>query len=140
MKLVVILFSLVVGLAVQAKNDVQKRTVAQEAVTCASGGIDEIVKQVKAAGSCFDAGKIAENCAMGSSADTQIAGSATAKCEADMGKLTTSDSKLYKTLTARCAKVCNPRNDGTLCLSNISFCNLGAAKFMYLVVSSNAPN
>lgn len=107
--------------------------ITEEPKCAASGsGIDPtyVIQQVKMASSCYDASQIVEMCAAGSSMDTQTTAAAIEVCDKLVGKLTPSDASLKKTMNERCAKVCNPRTDGTLCLSMISFCTLDVSKFI----------
>lgn len=97
----------------------------------------EIITKIEAQTTCYDASRIAENCAWGSTVDVGIAGAAYAVCLKEAGKLTSSDKALLKKMEVRCAKAWSNR-DGTMYRSIHSFCRLNALQFINGV--ANAAN
>ena len=112
------------------------RSIASVEVKCSGtdpGGYDAdyVIKQIEASKFCYDAIHIAESCGAGSSLDTQIAGGAEVICEKQTNRLNKSDADLKNRMVARCAKVCNPQTDGTMCIGQQAFCRLSATRFMF---------
>lgn len=113
------------------------RKIASAEIKCAENpsdgpGIDPdfVIKQVQAQSTCYHASEIVENCAAGSSMDSPMTGAAIAVCDKLAGKLSKPDAALKKTMLARCEKVCDPKNDGTLCISQQAFCRLDVSQFL----------
>ena len=128
--------------AAKAEAKPISRSVASVEVQCSGtdpGGYDAdyVIKQIEASKSCYDAIHIAESCGAGSSLDTQIAGGAESICEKQTNHLNKSDADLKHRTALRCAKVCNPQTDGTMCIGQQAFCRLSAAKFMFDVNAKN---
>jgi len=112
------------------------RSIASVEVKCsgtdpAGYDADYVIQQIEASKSCYDAIHIAESCGAGSSLDTQIAGGAQLICEKQTNRLNKSDADLKHRMVARCAKVCNPQTDGTMCIGQQAFCRLSAARFIF---------
>jgi hypothetical protein len=106
----------------------------KEEIKCSENGQDMdddyIIKQVEKSGSCSKAAEAVENCGFGSSKDNATTGAAIQVCDKESGKMSGADKSMRAAMTKRCEKVCNPRKEGTLCQSSISFCKLNVAKFM----------
>jgi hypothetical protein len=98
-------------------------------ITCPSSG-DAIVAMITAKDvSCYDAKRIAETCAFGSSMDNLIAGSARNVCLTEAGKLSKADIALLATLDKRCNEA-YANQQGTMYQSMNAFCHLDAANFI----------
>lgn len=142
MKIVIVTLTVLLSTAAFAKETKKSgRHIASEEIKCSAndGAMDPeyITNQISAAESCYQAAKIAESCAFGSSLDNQIAGTAESVCDKATGKVSKSDQKLRKMMTDRCGKMCNPRTDGTLCQAEQAFCRLDASKFINSVNSAD---
>lgn len=105
------------------------RKVAQEQINC-SNTPDGIIAQIGVAPSCRNGIRVAEECGYGSSIDYQFVDAAKTLCYAkDLKKMSKADKKLVETLEKRCASMCNPQTEGTMCNSFMSYCELNATKF-----------
>lgn len=111
------------------------RKIAQEEIKCGTT-IDENVAMIKLANDCYSAMNVAKTCAMGSSGDVSTVVAAQAVCEKDFKKITKDDSALKAKMARRCEKLCDPKNDGTMCLSQIYFCKLSVTEFFAQFYSS----
>lgn len=98
--------------------------------TACSTSMEEMVTQISSLTNCDEAISTARTCAWGSSADTQTVVAAESVCEKDLKDITVSDSALKLEMTKRCASLCNPQTDGTLCLSSQAFCRLNVVEFI----------
>ena len=98
-----------------------------------------VIASISAKPSCYEASKLAQECAWGSNVDIQIAGAAGAVCEKEMGKLKASDSSLLKTMKARCASA-HARVPGSLARSANAFCVLSAIEFMNGIAHASESN
>ena len=92
--------------------------------------LDEIVKAMKGT-SCAEAEQLAAQCAMGSSGDTQIAGTATAICQKDFAS-NKDDKALFSKLSKRCAAK-YAKSEGTMYMSMAAFCELDVAKLLSML-------
>lgn len=101
-------------------------------------GIDPeyIGKQVAKASSCHEASRIVESCAAGSTLDTSTVPDAIALCDKLTGVLSKSDADLKHRMSTRCYSVCNPKTEGTMCISQQVFCQLDVSKFLNSVSES----
>lgn len=103
------------------------RKVAQEAIKCT----EDVEGQISVAPGCHEAINVAEACAWGSSRDVSITAAAQKVCDnKELKKISKADTGLLKQMQTRCQSACNPRTDGTMCISQISFCSLTATQFI----------
>lgn len=138
--MMVLMFSFSTISAVAAPDKKINRKMASEEIKCSAKpnegiGIDPdyIVKQVKAASSCYQASAVVENCGAGSSMDSITTGAAIEVCDKLTGKLSASDNTLKKSMLKRCAQVCSLQDDGTMCIAQQAFCRLDVSKFLNTV-------
>ncbi|WP_041577145.1 hypothetical protein [Bdellovibrio bacteriovorus] len=112
-----------------------KRKVASDEVQCSASpgdGVDVeyVARKIKESESCYDASYIVEGCGVGTSLDNVMVEVAVSVCDKLTGKLSKSDTELKRLMNARCAKVCNPDRDGTMCISRVAYCSLAVSKFL----------
>jgi hypothetical protein len=113
----------------KAPASAPERKIAQEQIKC-NDTADGIIAQIGVAPSCREGVRIAEECGYGSRIDYQFVDAAKTLCYAkDLKSMTKDDKKLVATLEKRCASMCNPQTEGTMCTSFISYCELNATKF-----------
>lgn len=88
----------------------------------------EVAAAIKATPTCNAATELAESCALGATADTQIALVAERQCGlAFWTKLSGSEKKHYNQLQAKCAQK-YAQHQGTMYQSAAAFCRLAVAR------------
>ena len=92
------------------------------------GYLDNVEKAIASKTSCYEAVEIAESCAMGSSMDSAIAGTAEVKCTATFQKkLNRADARTYASLQKKCNDKYKDMQ-GTMYISAAAFCRLNVSQ------------
>lgn len=99
-----------------------------EATECPVDAADTLT-MITNAGSCYEASKIANECAWGSSVDVGLAGAASEICLKDMNMWSDKHKLILSTLVEDCNRKYEDQM-GTLYLSMNAFCRLGVAELL----------
>lgn len=106
---------------------------AAVATECTSD-LDKLLESIQKAESCYDAAKLAKDCAWGSSADVHLAGAASEVCAKDFASINKQDQKTKANMEKRCSEKYD-KAQGSLAQSMRAHCYLGISQFWSVIYS-----
>jgi hypothetical protein len=130
----IFMFALTIMLASSAAFADEPPMDSDAPITCPEK-VEDVAKMIISLSTCYDASRAANQCALGSSADVQIAGAAKLVCLKEAGNLSNSDQALLTEMTKRCVEAYQGKQ-GTMFMSMAAFCELKAAEFINSVQSN----